>query len=623
MLDIFRKASKTWVVKLLFALLVLSFLAWGVGDVIRGGFARGPAIEVGHTAVSANEVRTEFKREVERLQPMFGGKLTPEDARKLGLLDRTIDSIVTRTLIDEAARSLGLAANDDAILKQIAANPAFRNEMGQFDRDLFRRALSRAGFTEDSFLRTERGNMMRNQMAEALTGGVVAPAALVDPLLRYREERRVADTVLVKDDQLPLPAPPDAATLEQYYKDNTNRFMAPEYRGLTVLLLRPADVSAAIDISQEAVAEAYQQRIDEFGTPERRQINQIVLQDQSAVAKAAEMVGQGKDLTAIAKALDSQIIDLGTVEKRDLPDDLAEAVFKMSANSTSQPIKTPLGWHVVKVGAVLPGKIRPLSEVAKQIEQDLRREKSLDALSDLANKVEDALGGGATLEDAASRFSLKAVKVPAIDAQGHGANGKPVPELPKSDQFLDVAFHTDQGTESPLTEVEGNGYFLLRVDGITPPQPKPFADIKGEVQASWQAERRHEAARDRADKLAERLKAGEPAQAVAQSFGLKAETSQPFTREAPPNGGLAPTVVAEMFRAAVGGVATGSVQGGIVVARLAQVVPFDPGQNRPAADAAGRRITQAVSADIVDQYVAALNAAVGVKVDRSQLTHEE
>lgn len=623
MLDVFRTASKTWIVRLLFALLALSFVAWGAGDVVRGGVGRSPAIEIGKTSMSAAEVMAEFKREVERLQPLFGGKLTPEDARKMGMLDRTIDSLIARTLIDEAARSLGLSATDETILRRVASNPAFKGPTGQFDRDVFRSRLARLGFTEDSFMKTERTNMVRNQMVETVAAGIGAPVALTDPLLAWREERRVAETFVIKDESTPLPPTPDAAQLEAYYKDNVSRFMAPEYRALTVLLLRPADVAGGIDIDEAMLQEAYQQRLEEFSTPERRAVSQIVFDEQSSAAKATDLVTQGKDLAAVAKALNAEIIDLGTIEKGDLPEGLAEAVFKLSAGATGQPVKSALGWHVVKVTQVQPGRTRGFDEVKKQLEQDLRKEKSMDGLAELANKVEDALGGGATLEEAAKRHNLKTVKIAALDAQGRGLNGKPVADLPKSDQFLDVAFHTEQSTESPLTEVPNNGYFLLRVDGVTPPAPKPLAEIKAEVVATWQAERRQEQARDKAQKLADRIKAGESAAQVAQSAGAKLESSKPFIREPGEGSTLPATVIAELFKVQPGGVAIAAVQGGTLVARLTSVVPFDINANPAVTNAARQRVSQAVATDIADQYIAALNASIGVKVDRPQLTREE
>lgn len=618
MLDTFRKASKSWFVKLLFALLVLSFLAWGVGDVVRGGlFGRGPAIEVGKVHVTANEVYAEFKREVERMNPMFGGKLTADDARKLGFMDRTIENIVTRVLIEEAGRRLGLAASEDNVVQRIAAAPDFRNEKGEFDRDRFRVALSRAGLNEKEFLRQERSNLVRTQLAEGLSGGIAAPKAMVEPLARYREERRVAELVVVRDDSLPLPPAPEASQLEAYYQANAQRFMAPEFRALTVLVVKPSMVAAQVEITPEMVEEAYQSRIEEFQPRGRVLLSQVVLADKAAADKAAALVKAGKDLAAVARETATKVVDLGLVERGDLPDELAEAVFAAQPGATTGPVKSPLGWHVAQT------RTRPLAEIKKQVEAELRADKANELMSKLNTDIEDALGAGTSLEETAQRFSLHVAKVPAVDAHGKSPAGKPVADLPRGDTFLDVAFHTEQGTESQLTQAESDGYFIVRVDGVTPPQPRPLLEIRGEVLAAWQGERRHEMGKERAAKIAEALKAGTPAAELAQTLGGKAQTSQPFTREGAEDSALPPALVSELFKAEIGGVASSAIQGGWAVGRLAKVVPFAPEANAKVTDAAQRQITTSLAGDLIEQYLAALNANIGVKVDRSQLSREE
>jgi peptidyl-prolyl cis-trans isomerase D len=618
MLDTFRNASKTWVVKLLFALLVLSFLAWGVGDVIRGGlFGHGPAIEVGSVQIAAPEVYSEFKHEVDRMQPVFGGKLTAEDARKLGFMDRTIENMITRVLIEEAGRRLGLAASDDNVIARVTGDPNFRNEKGEFDKNLYRRALAASGMSEKEFMRREKRNIVRSQLAEGLSGGIRAPRGMVEPLARFREEKRVADIVTIRDDSLPLPAAPDAAQLEAYYKANASRFMAPEYRALTVLQVKLADVVGQLDITPEMIEEAYQSRLDELQPANRRLVSQIVLADKAAADKAAALVKSGKDLAAVARDLGVKVVDLGLVEKGDLPDELAEAVFAAQPGVTIEPVKSPLGWHVAQT------RVRSEADIRKQVEADLRRDKAAERLNELNTQIEDALGAGTSLEETAARFSLRVAKIPAIDAKGKTPAGKPVADLPKGDNFLDVAFHTEQGTESQLTDANGDGYFVVRVDAITPPQARPLADIKAEVVAAWQAERRHEIGKERAEKLAEQLKAGKPAAELAQALGGKAAASKPFTREGGDDAGLPPALVAELFKAQPGGVASSATDGGWMVGRLAKVVPFDPAQQPKVVETAERQVTQALAGDLIEQYLSALNAAVGVKVDRSQLSREE
>ncbi|HSV30031.1 MAG TPA: peptidyl-prolyl cis-trans isomerase, partial [Candidatus Omnitrophota bacterium] len=413
------------------------------------------------------------------------------------------------------------------------------------------------------------------------------------------------------------------AELEQWYKERAQSFMAPEYRALTVMLMRPADVAAEVEVTEQMIADAYQQRGDEFHTPERRTVSQVVLPDQASADKAAEMVANGRDLAAIAKELGQQVIDLGAIERADLPEELGQAVFQQAKGSVAAPVRTALGWHVAKVSQVTPERTRPLAEVKGALEADLRRDLATEKLSELASKVEDALGGGASVEETAKRFNLPLVKVPAIDAKGMSPNGKPAADAPRTEAFLDVAFHTDQGTESQLTENENDGYFLLRVDQVTPPQPKPFADIKAQVLAAWQAERRHELAGQRATNIAEQIKKGDSVNKAALNFGLATTTTQPFTRDGVEASKLPPAVTAELFAAQPGGVAVGATQNGWVVARLASVVPFDPAANAAVTAEAGRRVADGISGDLIDQYIAALHADFGVKVDRSQLAREE
>jgi len=334
--------------------------------------------------------------------------------------------------------------------------------------------------------------------------------------------------------------------------------------------------------------------------------------------KAEEMLKAGKDLTAIAKELSASVVDLGVVEKGDLPDELVEPVFGIKQGAITSPVKSALGWHVVKVTQVVPETIRSL-----QLAKGLLAEKSVDRLSELANQVEDSLGGGATLEETATRFQLPLIRVAAMDAKGRSPAGKVIADVPASESFLDVAFHTEQGTESQLTEIDNEGLFLLRVDSITPPQPKALAEVRAEVLAAWQADQRRDAAKELADKIVEKVKAGESLAKVAAAHSLKVEGTAPFTREGSDGSKLPPAIISALFEGKVGATASAASRDGWMVAQLDKVIPFDPKADAKIADQIRQRTTNAVAVDLVDQLIAALQADIGVKVDRSQLANEE
>ncbi len=622
MLHTFRNAAKTWVVKLLFALLALSFVAWGVGDFVkRSAMGTGPAITVGGVEVPATEVNMEFKREIERLQATFKGQLTEETARKIGYLDQTIQTITTRLLVDNASKSLGLAASDATVLKAVTNDPGLKNEQGLVDRERLRAALARMGMTEAGFLKIARAEQTRNQLAQSLTGGIVAPMTLVDPLVRRRYEQRVAEAAFVSDTAVPAPAAPTQAELETYYNGNTDKFMAPEYRALTVLKLRPADVESQIQLTDSDIAAAYDQHQGEYNTPEKRQSSQILIADEAKADKAAEQVKQGRDITAIAKSLDAKIIDLGIVDKSELPPELQDAVFQAASGTTVGPIKSDLGWHVIKVYQVIPAQTKTLEQVKTQLTEKVHNDRVVDLLAELSNKVEDALGGGASIEEAARRFSLNISTFDAVDAKGLGLNGKAVDSLPKEPSFLNIAFHTDQGAESQMADNGKEGYFLIRVDGITAPAPKPLAQVKTEAVAAWSTAKRHAAAKDKAEAVAQQFKGA--ALASLKGTGIELKTTQPFTRDAGDTSGLPAPVVGKIFEALQGEISTTELADGFVVARLAQVKPADPAEHPDQIQTVRRATSQALAGDLSDSFLSALEAKVGVKIDRSQVTREE
>ena len=623
MLHTFRNAAKTWVVKLLFALLAFSFVAWGVGDFVRrSAMGTGPAISVGNVDVPATEVEMEFKRDIERLQATFKGRLTEETARQIGYLDRTIQTITTRLLVDNAAQKLGLAASDATVLRAVTNDPGLKNEQGQVDRERLRAALARMGMSEQAFLKVARAEQTRNQLALSLTGGVAAPMTLIEPLVRRRYEERTVEAAIVTDAAVPAPAAPDQAELEAYYGANTDRFMAPEYRALTVLKLRPADVAAQIQLTDEDVAAAFEQRHGEFNVPEKRQSSQILLTDQDKADKAADLVKQGRDLSAIAKALDAKTIDLGIVDKAELPQELQETVFSTQSGTTVGPVKSDLGWHVIKVYQIVPAQNKTLDQVKTQLTETLRHDKTVDLLAELSNKVEDALGGGASIEEAARRFSLTVSTFDAIDVKGLNNSGKKVETVGNEASFLNIAFHTDQGAESQMAEDGKDGYFLIRVDGVTPPSPRPLAAVKAEVLTAWTNAKRHQIAKDKAESLVPLLKASGLA-GVPKSAGIETKTPKPFTREAGDSSGLPAPVVGKAFELADGDVATTELADGWVIAKLTQVKPADPATHPDQIQTVSRSVSQAVAGDLSDSFLAALEAKVGVKIDRSQLTREE
>ena len=489
MLGSFREKILSWGAKVLFGLLIISFGLWGIGDYnISGSNANDAIAEVGGRAISARDLDAEVQNAMARMRRLLGQDFSDEQARALGIIDQTLDTLVRKNVFIAGADKTGLIVNDEVLGQAIRNDDQFKTA-GQFDRQAFFQALTAAGLSEPAFVSMYRVQLLQNQLLSPIQLGLKVPASLTDQVYRYRKEKRVADVLRIDHSKFKDIETPDLRTLAAFHKKNSGLFTAPEYRGLTVVLLQPEDVADDIDVPEQRVQDEYDSRIHEFTKLETREISQILVSDEAKIREVSNRLSLGGDFTKVAKevaGIKKEALQLGNLAKRDLPvPKLAEAAFRLAPNTNSEPIKTALGWHIVRVDKVIPGSQKTLEEVREKLTRDVQLEIAADTLVSLANKFEDDLGSGSTLEEAARRLNLKVIKVDAIDRRGFDYAGKLVEAIGKNRDILQVAFTTEEGQDSILTDFGAASFFILRVDTVTPPELRALETIRTDVAAAW------------------------------------------------------------------------------------------------------------------------------------------
>jgi peptidyl-prolyl cis-trans isomerase D len=624
MLTALRSKSSKFVLKILFVVLIASFAVWGIGDIFRGGGRLTSPVEVGPVAVSQVELQDEYRRQLMQLQSLYGSSIDAETARALGLGNRVVSDVVSRALIAVYTQRIGMRVGDDAVRQVIQNDATFRNDLGQFDRSRFEAWLSRNGMSEGNLVSRLRSDIARNQLTAALITGVQAPQSLVSAVHEYRGEQRVAQTLRLAAADMPdVPAPTDAA-LEAFHQENIDRYQAPEYRALTIVRLSPEDLAKEIQIADDEIAAAFEARKHEFDQPERRHLDQIVFPDEAAAQAAAEKLAAGGDFVEIAReATGGAPIDLGTVDKAGLAGsfaELADAAFATPVGQVTAPTMTVLGWHIVRVLSVEPAREATLAEHRDEIAHDLALEQAHDSIVSIANQLEDELAGGVTLEEVGDKLDLPLTKVEAADATGKTPGGAAVDAVTKEPGLATLAFETEAGAVSPLSDSADGGYYILRVDGITPAATRPLAEVRDQVAIDWLAAERAKAAADKAASIVEQLNGGADMATLAAELGREVKTSTPVTRDGEDAvASLDPVAVETLFTLEQGDAAAVADGDDQVILRLAEIrAPADGGD--PVATAELRdALRRDLANDVVSQFMAALQQEVPVSVDQDAI----
>lgn len=605
---------------LLFGMLIASFALWGIGDIFRDSTQARVIAEVGGAPILERDYTQELSREINRLSQRLGGQLEIDQARAFGIPEQVLSLMIGRALFDRKAADLGMLVTREQIQRLIVQQDAFKNDTGGFDRARFEQQLRRLGMGEGEYVATLRRDIIRQQLAGAVSEAVTVPRQLVEALYGYRNERRVAQYLLVRNDSITELATPDGPALEAFHKEFSERFMAPARRAITLVQLRAAELAAESVVSEARLHEEFEARFEDFVTQEKRRLEQIVFEDEAQARAAKTRLDGGAYFATVAEEMTGEPpVDLGSMELDALPPELGEPAFALAEGTASEPVESVLGWHILRVVKVEPRQEPTFEDVREELAQDIAMQIAIDSMVSIANQLDDEIGAGASLEEATQALALTLRRIESIDRQGRDPAGEPIAELPAS-RFLELAFETETGRESLLTETASGDYFILRVDSVTPAQIRPLDEVRTEVTELWRDAQRATLAREKAEALAERIESGNEIEVVAAEAGLTVAQTKPVTRfETAAASTPSPALTAKLFQIVVGEVTTATAAEGHLVAKLIEVVAADPYTDPDTVAAVRESLVGALQGDLLEQFMATMRGEYGVDIDNQAL----
>ena len=535
MLQSMRHATKSWAARGVIIILALSFGAFGINDVFTGG-SRSAVATVGDVDVPTVLFDRQFQRALQRERERSGRPdLTRDEAHRAGLTSQVLNLLVREYLLDAEANKLGLRAADASVRRELESAPAFSNEQGAFDPELYDLVLERNNMTRADYEDLIRVDLLRSQLLNAVGGDRKVPESLIEAVHRFRAEERSAQLAVVTARGMTGLAQPDEAALTAYYEANTASFMAPERRSAVVVQLTAEDMVSEIELSDEDVYAEYEARIDEFDLPEQRAVVQINARDEALIREGASRLAEGEPFDAVADDLESRGASVLPITdfRADGPlKSASEAVFRLSEGSVSEPVETPFGWHLFKVDKVMLARRQSFEEVKQELHDEMALDLAGAGLFRLSTELEDELGGGASLEQGAAVVGVEPVVLNGVTRTGLDRGGVQVlRELSERDDIIALLYETGEGRDSHLTELNDGSFVILRVDEVVLPAPRPLEEVRGEVRSALMREADREAAERVANTLADRVRVGEDLSSAARDAGLTVTTLDNVRRD--------------------------------------------------------------------------------------------
>jgi peptidyl-prolyl cis-trans isomerase D len=618
-----RKASSNWLGKIVMAVvmgvLIVSFGVWGIADIFKG-FGQSSLAKVGGTEISTDQFRQIYTDKLQQLGRQFGRPLTMDQARAFGLDRQVLQQTIAEAALDEEARRMGLGQSEAETMRMIYNDPNFKGLNGTFEPARFQATIRQFGFTEQRYLAEQRRVGLRRQIAGTITAGLEPPKVLIEALSRFQNEQRSADYVKLDAAQAGTIEVPSPETLAAYFDDHKTQFRAPEYRKLSFVVINPEEVGKWSEVSDEDAKKIFEQRRDKVGTPEKREVQQMVFPNAEEALAARGRITSGMSFDDLAKErnLNLSDVDLGMITKSAIIDPaIADAAFSLPSGEVSQPIQGRFGVALVKIGKIEPGVTPSYESVAALVKKEIATERARSKVAELHNKMEDERGGGASVIEAAQKLGLTAITIDGVDRSGRTPGGQPVANIPRGLDVVSQAFTSDVGVDNDPIQFNG-GYVWYDVLGITPSRERNLDEVRGQVEAKWRDDQISTKLRAKATEMVGKLERGGTLAEEATAIGSKVEIATGFRRDASPPG-VPSGLITAAFRTAKDGVGQTPGAGGSewIVFRVTDVSvpPVDAASDevKKLKDTLQRGLTD----EQVAQYVTKIESEIGTTINQA------
>lgn len=635
MLDRMRR-HRAWL-KWSLALVVLAFVVFYIPDFLQsqdgsGAPGAGAVARVNDRVITAADFTRVYNTQMQAYRSAYGANMNPQLLKQLGLDRQILQQLIDEEAAATEAERLGLTASDAEVRERILSLPAFQ-ENGQFVGEARYKAIlrmQRPPLTHGEFEENIRRSIVLDKLRSALTDWVTISDQEIEQEYRRRNEKVKLEFVALTADRFREGITATDDEVKAHFEGNKEAFRIGERRKIKYAVVDVQQVRERVNVTAQDVQRYYNQNIDQFTTPEQVRASHILLKtegkDEAAVrAQAEKVLAEAKapnaDFAALAtkysedEASQARGGDLDFFSRGRMVPEFEQAAFALAPNTVSDLVRTPFGFHIIKVTEKREGATRPIEEVREQLTEQIKWERAQAQAADLAARVSGQVKSAADLDRLAAANGLK------VQESAFFTRDEPIPGLGPSPEVSAEAFELQEGQTPGEPLRTPQGYVVMVVTGREASRLPGLEEVQDRVRDAVITQKAVAAARQKASEVAAAIKGGTPMPAAAKAAGVEVKTTELIARgTALPEIGASPAVESAVFGLQAGAVTDViTTPTAAVVARVVERADVSADQVAAARDALRTELVNERRGRFFSSYMNKAKQNMRISVDREVL----
>ncbi|HEX9428607.1 MAG TPA: peptidylprolyl isomerase, partial [Candidatus Polarisedimenticolia bacterium] len=399
----------------LLVVIILMFVWWAV-SVWGGGMTnRRPGDDWAATVNGTSITVPAFQSYARSLDGTYQSLLGDSYAQQRALIhigQQAINRLIDDELAFQEAVRQGITVTPQEVSESILRNPGFQ-ENGRFiGVERYRKMFNGSRMSVEDYESQVRRDLLVAKFRSLIEDGVTVGDAEVREEFDRRNVKETIDYIVADPAKIRRGAAATDEEVRRYYEAHRDRYTRGEGRtGLYVLYATDAAATGALPSDGEVRAAYDRDRETRFTLKDQRRASHILLKvpadappatTAKVEAKAREILKRarsGEDFAALARKYseDSSASsggDLNFFSRGQMVKEFEDAAFGLPPGGISDLVRTPYGFHIIKLVETRPGRAVPFEEAREGLRQELQRARARVEAGKRSLDLARAAGGG-------------------------------------------------------------------------------------------------------------------------------------------------------------------------------------------------------------------------------------
>lgn len=554
MLNIIRQHADSWLVKTILWMIILAFLgtifySWGMGG--APGSRGGVVATVDGIKIPYSEYDKTFNNLINFYRDQFKSQFSEDLIKRLDLKTQALDALINKKILLLEADNLNIKVSNEELVAYIQSFPAFQKD-NKFNQTYYDNYIQFNRLTHLDFEESQREALKMSKLEKMITGNTLVSKTEVLDAFKTEEESVKFDYIVFSEDRFKTTQPINETDLKSYYDKNKVQFEVPDQIKVDYVKVNPKDFEAAITPDEEDIQEYYDSKVAAFRVKKKYQASHILFQlepakvddkasdeekqkaSESAAKKEAEdalkKIRAGADFAKLAEELSDDTSSggkggsLGEFPAGTMVPEFEAALEKLQLGKISDPVKSPFGYHIIRLDKKTDARVKPLSEVKDAVIKAIKETKARQKARRIVKRIYKSTEKGASFSEAAADQKVEVKTSDFISRQKHT-----IPDVGATPEFFNAAFSLpDDRVSDPIYTLEAS--YILKVKERKPAYIPELDSVRKEVEEKARKDANKKLTSKKFKELAGELESGKDLKKIAKELNMEIQHTPFFSR---------------------------------------------------------------------------------------------